>query len=66
MKQCRWAYPRQVFISDIALSRNEILFVTRDGEGFRGKWFEEKRKSSEKKGQFIYVNGMQKYLLANV
>lgn len=50
MKQCRWAYPRQVFISDIALSRNEILFVTRDGEGFRGKWFEEKRKSSEKKG----------------
>ncbi|KAB0395689.1 hypothetical protein E2I00_014300 [Balaenoptera physalus] len=49
LKQCRWAYPRQVFISDIALSRNEILFVTRDGEGFRGKWFEEKRKSSEKK-----------------
>lgn len=49
LKQCRWAYPRQVFISDIALSRNEILFVTQDGEGFRGKWFEEKRKSSEKK-----------------
>ncbi|ELW70102.1 Inhibitor of Bruton tyrosine kinase [Tupaia chinensis] len=49
LKQCRWAYPRQVFISDIALNRNEILFVTQDGEGFRGKWFEEKRKSSEKK-----------------
>nr|AHY35256.1 IBTK [Plecturocebus cupreus] len=49
LKQCRWAYPRQVFISDIALNRNEILFVTKDGEGFRGRWFEEKRKSSEKK-----------------
>ncbi|XP_036850374.2 inhibitor of Bruton tyrosine kinase isoform X4 [Manis javanica] len=49
MKQCRWAYPRQVFISDIALNRKEILFVTQDGEGFRGKWFEEKKKSSEKK-----------------
>uniref|UniRef100_A0A8I5NX86 Inhibitor of Bruton tyrosine kinase n=1 Tax=Papio anubis TaxID=9555 RepID=A0A8I5NX86_PAPAN len=49
MKQCRWAYPRQVFISDIALNKNEILFVTQDGEGFRGRWFEEKRKSSEKK-----------------
>ncbi|XP_006873336.1 PREDICTED: inhibitor of Bruton tyrosine kinase isoform X3 [Chrysochloris asiatica] len=49
LKQCRWAYPRQVFISDIALSRNEVLLVTQDGEGFRGKWLEEKRKSSEKK-----------------
>ncbi|XP_048209598.1 inhibitor of Bruton tyrosine kinase isoform X2 [Perognathus longimembris pacificus] len=49
LKQCRWAYPRQVLISDIALNRNELLFVTQDGEGFRGKWFEEKRKNSEKK-----------------
>ncbi|XP_054425632.1 inhibitor of Bruton tyrosine kinase isoform X2 [Pteronotus mesoamericanus] len=49
LKQCRWAYPRQVLVSDIALNRNEILLVTQDGEGFRGKWFEEKRKSSEKK-----------------
>ncbi|XP_060061411.1 inhibitor of Bruton tyrosine kinase isoform X1 [Erinaceus europaeus] len=53
LKQCRWAYPRQVFISDIALNRNEVLFVTRDGEGFRGKWFEEKRKSSEKKAEIL-------------
>ncbi|XP_023596163.1 inhibitor of Bruton tyrosine kinase isoform X3 [Trichechus manatus latirostris] len=53
LKQCRWAYPRQVFISDIALNRNEILFVTQDGEGFRGKWFEEKRKSSEKKAEIL-------------
>ncbi|XP_052043681.1 inhibitor of Bruton tyrosine kinase isoform X2 [Apodemus sylvaticus] len=49
LKQCRWAYPRQVSISDIALNRNEILFVTQDGEGFKGKWFEDKRKNSEKK-----------------
>ncbi|XP_043447819.1 inhibitor of Bruton tyrosine kinase isoform X2 [Prionailurus viverrinus] len=49
LKQCRWAYPRQVFISDIALNRKDILFVTQDGEGFKGKWFEEKRKNSEKK-----------------
>lgn len=49
LKQCRWAYPRQVSISDIALNRNEILLVTQDGEGFKGKWFEDKRKNSEKK-----------------
>ncbi|KAM5326360.1 inhibitor of Bruton tyrosine kinase [Glossophaga mutica] len=49
LKQCRWAYPRQVFVSDIALNRNEVLLVTQGGEGFRGKWFEEKKKSSEKK-----------------
>lgn len=53
LKQCRWAYPRQVFISDIALNRNEILFVTQEGEGFKGKWFEEKRKSSEKKAEIL-------------
>ncbi|XP_036774690.2 inhibitor of Bruton tyrosine kinase isoform X6 [Manis pentadactyla] len=53
MKQCRWAYPRQVFISDIALNRKEILFVTQDGEGFKGKWFEEKKKSSEKKADIL-------------
>lgn len=53
LKPCRWAYPRQVSISDIALNRNEILFVTQDGEGFKGKWFEDKRKNSEKKGQLV-------------
>jgi hypothetical protein len=42
-----------VSISDIALNRNEILFVTQDGEGFKGKWFEDKRKNSEKKGQLV-------------
>uniref|UniRef100_A0A7N4PKW2 Inhibitor of Bruton tyrosine kinase n=1 Tax=Sarcophilus harrisii TaxID=9305 RepID=A0A7N4PKW2_SARHA len=49
MKQCRWAYGRQVFMSDIALNRNEILFVTQDGEGFTGKWLEEGKKNTEKK-----------------
>ncbi|XP_007090207.2 inhibitor of Bruton tyrosine kinase isoform X3 [Panthera tigris] len=53
LKQCRWAYPRQVFISDIALNRKDILFVTQDGEGFKGKWFEEKRKNSEKKAEIL-------------
>ncbi|XP_032713889.1 inhibitor of Bruton tyrosine kinase isoform X3 [Lontra canadensis] len=53
LKQCRWAYPRQVFISDIALNRKDILFVTQDGEGFRGKWFEEKKKNSEKKAEIL-------------
>ncbi|XP_052571608.1 inhibitor of Bruton tyrosine kinase isoform X3 [Peromyscus californicus insignis] len=53
LKQCRWAYPRQVSISDIALNRNEILFVTQDGEGFKGKWFEDKRKNSEKKADVL-------------
>ncbi|KAM9187597.1 LOW QUALITY PROTEIN: inhibitor of Bruton tyrosine kinase-like [Dugong dugon] len=53
LKQCRCACPRQVFISDIALNRNEILFVTQGREGCTGKWFEEKRKSSEKKAEIL-------------
>ncbi|XP_027638477.2 inhibitor of Bruton tyrosine kinase isoform X2 [Falco biarmicus] len=49
MKQCRWVYGRQVFMSDVALNENEIMFVTQDGEAFTGKWLEEGRKISEKK-----------------
>ncbi|KAM6368406.1 inhibitor of Bruton tyrosine kinase isoform 1-T1 [Alca torda] len=49
MKQCRWVYGRQVFMSDVALNRNEIMFVTQDGEAFTGKWLEEGKKVSEKK-----------------
>ncbi|KAM6323792.1 inhibitor of Bruton tyrosine kinase [Aegotheles albertisi] len=49
MKQCRWVYGRQVFMSDIALNRNEIMFVTQDGEAFTGKWLEEGKKIAEKK-----------------
>ncbi|NXX74020.1 IBTK kinase, partial [Urocolius indicus] len=49
MKQCRWVYGRQVFMSDIALNGNEIMFVTQDGEAFTGEWMKEGRKTSEKK-----------------
>ncbi|XP_009818901.2 inhibitor of Bruton tyrosine kinase isoform X3 [Gavia stellata] len=49
MKQCRWVYGRQVFMSDVALNKNEIMFVTQDGEAFTGKWLEEVKKISEKK-----------------
>ncbi|KAM8810243.1 IBTK kinase, partial [Eudromia elegans] len=49
MKQCRWVYGRQVFMSDIALNKNEIMFVTQDGEAFTGRWLEDRKKSSEKK-----------------
>lgn len=37
-------------MSDIFLNRNEIMFVTRDGEAFKGKWMDGNR-PSEKKGQ---------------
>ncbi|NXF19523.1 IBTK kinase, partial [Rhodinocichla rosea] len=49
MKQCRWVYGRQVFMSDVALNGNEIMFVTHDGEAFTGRWLEEGKKNSEKK-----------------
>ncbi|KAM7118414.1 inhibitor of Bruton tyrosine kinase isoform 6-T6 [Ciconia maguari] len=53
MKQCRWVYGRQVFMSDIALNRNEIMFVTQDGEAFTGKWLEEGKKIAEKKAELV-------------
>uniref|UniRef100_A0A3B3BGL0 Inhibitor of Bruton agammaglobulinemia tyrosine kinase n=1 Tax=Oryzias melastigma TaxID=30732 RepID=A0A3B3BGL0_ORYME len=49
VRQCRWAYPRQVFMSDIALSKNGMMFVTPDGEGFSGMWAGEQKKCGEKK-----------------
>lgn len=51
MRQCRWAYGRQVFMSDIALSKNGMMFVTQEGEGFSGMWAGEYRKYGEKKGE---------------
>ncbi|KFQ07218.1 Inhibitor of Bruton tyrosine kinase [Leptosomus discolor] len=56
MKQCRWVYGRQVFMSDVALNGNEIMFVTQDGEAFTGQWLEEGKKISEKKE---LVSGLQ-------
>ncbi|XP_078068592.1 inhibitor of Bruton tyrosine kinase isoform X2 [Mustelus asterias] len=49
IKQCRWAYGRQVFMSDIALSKNEMIFVTQDGDGFTGHWTGAEKTNSEKK-----------------
>ncbi|XP_061107075.1 inhibitor of Bruton tyrosine kinase [Conger conger] len=49
VKQCRWAYGRQVFVSDIALSRNHMMFVTQEGEGFSGQWLSEQKKAGDKK-----------------
>lgn len=51
VRQCRWAYGRQVFMSDIALSKNSMMFVTQEGEGFSGVWAGEYKKYSEKKGE---------------
>uniref|UniRef100_A0A8C2I4C0 Inhibitor of Bruton agammaglobulinemia tyrosine kinase n=1 Tax=Cyprinus carpio TaxID=7962 RepID=A0A8C2I4C0_CYPCA len=45
VRQCRWAYSRQVFMSDIALSKNSMMFVTQDGEGFSGQWLGQYKKA---------------------
>nr|XP_046255607.1 inhibitor of Bruton tyrosine kinase [Scatophagus argus] len=57
VRQCRWAYGRQVFMSDIALSKNGMMFVTQEGEGFSGVWAGEYRKYSEKKEVSVEVCG---------
>ncbi|KAM8870686.1 inhibitor of Bruton tyrosine kinase [Spinachia spinachia] len=57
VRQCRWAYGRQVFMSDIALSKNGMMFVTQDGEGFSGVWAGEYRKYGEKKERSVEVCG---------
>uniref|UniRef100_A0A8C3G234 Inhibitor of Bruton tyrosine kinase n=1 Tax=Cyclopterus lumpus TaxID=8103 RepID=A0A8C3G234_CYCLU len=51
VRQCRWAYGRQVFMSDIALGKNGMMFVTQEGEGFNGVWAGEYRTYGEKKGE---------------
>lgn len=57
VRQCRWAYARQVFMSDIALSKNSMMFVTQDGEGFSGVWAGEYKKVEEKKESCVEVCG---------
>ncbi|KAM6968095.1 inhibitor of Bruton tyrosine kinase [Aplochiton taeniatus] len=57
VRQCRWAYGRQVFMTDIALSRNNMMFVTQEGEGFSGQWAGEYRKYCEKKDAGVEVCG---------
>ncbi|XP_076136323.1 inhibitor of Bruton tyrosine kinase [Alosa pseudoharengus] len=49
LRQCRWAYGRQVFMSDIALSKSNMMFVTQEGEGFSGQWLGEYKKITDKK-----------------
>uniref|UniRef100_A0A672QNX4 Inhibitor of Bruton tyrosine kinase n=1 Tax=Sinocyclocheilus grahami TaxID=75366 RepID=A0A672QNX4_SINGR len=58
VRQCRWAYSRQVFMSDIALSKNSMMFVTQDGEGFSGQWLGQYKKAVDKKGTET-INGME-------
>ncbi len=38
-------------MSDIALSKNSMMFVTQEGEGFSGVWAGEYKKYGEKKGE---------------
>uniref|UniRef100_A0A672ZKT9 BTB domain-containing protein n=1 Tax=Sphaeramia orbicularis TaxID=375764 RepID=A0A672ZKT9_9TELE len=57
VRQCRWAYGRQVFMSDIALSKNGMMFVTQEGEGFSGVWAREYKKYGEKKEGSVEVCG---------
>ncbi|XP_057690335.1 inhibitor of Bruton tyrosine kinase isoform X2 [Corythoichthys intestinalis] len=57
VRQCRWAYGRQVFMSDIALSKNAMMFVTKEGEGFSGMWAGEYKKYTDKKEINVEVCG---------
>ncbi|KAM9723342.1 inhibitor of Bruton tyrosine kinase [Menidia menidia] len=57
VRQCKWAYPRQVFMSDIALSKNGMMFVTQSGEAFSGSWAGECKKYVEKKDVSVEVCG---------
>ncbi|TDH12323.1 hypothetical protein EPR50_G00071040 [Perca flavescens] len=57
VRQCRWAYGRQVFMSDIALSKNGMMFVTKEGEGFSGVWAGEYKKYGERKEGSVEVCG---------
>ncbi|KAB5586398.1 hypothetical protein PHYPO_G00001130 [Pangasianodon hypophthalmus] len=49
LRQCRWAYGRQVFMSDIAIGKSKMMFITQDGEGFSGQWLGEYKKGMDKK-----------------
>lgn len=38
-------------MSDIAISKNKMMFITLDGEGFSGQWLGEYKKGMDKKGK---------------
>lgn len=42
-------------MSDIALSKNCMMFVTQEGEGFSGMWAGEYKKYSDKKGKLSEI-----------
>lgn len=42
-------------MADAALSKNGMMFVTQEGEGFSGVWAGEYKKYGEKKGEEEYV-----------
>nr|XP_015211679.1 PREDICTED: inhibitor of Bruton tyrosine kinase [Lepisosteus oculatus] len=53
LKQCRWAYGRQVFMSDVSLGKNEMMFITQEGEGFAGHWVTDSKKSTAKRDDVL-------------
>uniref|UniRef100_A0A4W4HHR7 BTB domain-containing protein n=1 Tax=Electrophorus electricus TaxID=8005 RepID=A0A4W4HHR7_ELEEL len=61
VRQCRWAYGRQVFMADIALGNNKMMFVTQDGEGFSGQWLGEYKKNVDKKEVSAHCEGVGVY-----
>ena len=42
-------------MSDIALSKNNMMFVTQEGEGFTGVWAGEYKKFDGKKGEELFA-----------
>ncbi|XP_060778288.1 inhibitor of Bruton tyrosine kinase isoform X2 [Neoarius graeffei] len=61
LRPCRWAYGRQVFMSDIAISKNKMMFITLDGEGFSGQWLGEYKKGMDKKDVCSHSEGGSAY-----
>lgn len=58
IKPCRWAYGRQVFMSDMALGKNKMMFITQEGEGFNGQWLCDYKKGADKKeGNVVLESG---------
>ncbi|XP_071800881.1 inhibitor of Bruton tyrosine kinase-like [Asterias amurensis] len=46
LKRCMWNRKRQVYMSDIALSSQGVLFCTEDGEAFSGRFLLKKKLTS--------------------
>ncbi|XP_038047379.1 inhibitor of Bruton tyrosine kinase-like [Patiria miniata] len=46
LRRCTWTRKRQIFMSDVALSRQGVLFCTEEGEAFHGRFLGRKPSSS--------------------